>query len=856
MTCEPDRPCGDVRPRLGVVPSPPGLRYLERRTGDFWSFLDDLVARTEGTPAGGAPLGSRWDIEGDPRAHLLAELWAYVAETVAAYTELSANEAYLGTASDWTDLRRLAGLVGYRPRPPVAAQGWVQIEIDKGTNPLVPAGTRVQASAVPPARPRAETFEVAETTQLRAEWAGLTATWVPQPAPPVGREMRFLGDPGFRVGDRVLFVLEQNPGPVLPVGYTWFQYWEWLLALYGLLEPPDAVPVALARVEGRRGELGTTLVTFDRDLDAILAGNAQPYAAYCVTATAGSARRVSKVLKVPALADATSPASASVPASTYDVPSALTSASVVLDAALDDVSAHQVVAVVDWDPVNAGCDVVPVQAHVPVSWEVAPGSPTRVSKLTFGADLGTLEHAQLPGRPVTVYVLGPRVVARHYTFPPTSSTPQLRLFPAPSHDPERIAVRTTTAGTIAMEVLRCARALVQEAVPPSGLPAVGQGLIVDLLDGPPQGSLTIALASANLAPVRHGATRTATLGSGDAAAANQRFPVADAPVAADLDSTGAPVSTLVVSVDGRSWDAVPTRYVAGPDDEVYSARLAPDGGVVVEAGDGVKGRRVPTGRNNVTASYRVGGGLGGEVPAGAIDSLVGSVRGVKKVTGAGPTAGGADQDDERRLRSLVPSRTRAFGRAVSREDLVDLSLAYPGVSHAAAWHGAGPPGCPCGGQGLHLAFLRAAPPGAAGVAPPAARPPLPPEVASLSSFLDGRRDATVPICVCPGVASELGLSAVLVVDPRRHAPSVVDAAKAVLAEPEGPLSPAARVLAQPLDRSDVLTVLHGVPGVVGVTGLALTGGTVGGDPGLGRRLAARYELLLLPTSPILTAVQP
>src|SRR3954469_14188091 len=163
---------------------------------------------------------------------------------------------------------------------------------------------------------------------------------------------------------------------------------------------------------------------------------------------------------------------------------------------------------------------------------------------------------------------------------------------------------------------------------------------------------------------------------------------------------------MVVRVDGVLWDEVPTLYTAGPADEVFSVRLGANGGVTARFGDGERGRRLPTGRNNVTAAYRGGGGRAGEVPGGAIDSLIGSVRGVKKVTGAGPTAGGADQDDERRLRTLAPGRARAFGRVVSAEDLVDLAVGYPGVSHAAAWHGAGPPGCPGGGSGLHLVFLR------------------------------------------------------------------------------------------------------------------------------------------------------
>ena len=92
-----------------------------------------------------------------------------------------------------------------------------------------------------------------------------------------------------------------------------------------------------------------------------------------------------------------------------------------------------------------------------------------------------------------------------------------------------------------------------------------------------------------------------------------------------------------------------------------------------------------------------------------------------------------------------PGRGRS-ARAVSAEDLVDLALGYPGVTHAAAWSGAGPPGCACGGTGLHLAFVRD------GTAGP--RPPLRGrDRAALSGYLDARRDATVPLCVCAGTVT-------------------------------------------------------------------------------------------------------
>ena len=791
--------------------------------GEFSGFLRDIVERVESARPQGVPLGRSWDVEGDPNGRLLAELWAFVAEGVAAYTELTASEAYLGTAADWTDLRRLAALVGYRPRPRIAAQGWVRFEVDKGVDPLVPAGTRVQAPGTP-ARPT-QKFEVAEDTQLRSEWGGLTATWVPRAATPTDEGLRFLGDPGFRLGDRVLFLLEEPQGLLVPT--DWFTFWIWLMSIWypvTQLAFAAAQPLAVARVESRKSELGTTLVRFDRRLDKILAGT-KSYGAYRIRDKAGSARRLSGALRIPATG--TTADSITLPAYSLQAKS---SKHVVLDAALDDLSKEQLVAIVDWS--TTACDVVAIAKHTPIEWEVAPGTPTRVSRLDFTNEVATLKAAT---GPVTVYVVDPRIPALNYTFPGSqpSGTPQLRLFPSPKHDPTHVAVETATAqGAPVLEVFACRKAATQETPPSAGVPTP-IGLVVDLLDGAPGGLERSAPASANLVRVRHGTTAHAVLGSGDGTKAGQRLTVPDEPVAYDLDDAGNPVPTQVVRVDGVRWDELPSLYDAGPA-EGYVTELGPKGGVTDVFGDGVQGARLPTGRNNVQATYRVGGGTAGEVESRAIDSLLGSVKGVKKVRGAGPTSGGADQDDERRLRRLVPGRARAFGRAVSIEDLVDLSLGYPGVTHATAWSGVGPPHCPCGGAGLHLAFLRA---DATGV-----RPPVGAELASLATYLDGRRDPTIPLCVCAATATDVTLSATVVVDARLDPNAVAADAKAALLDPDGPLAPAERLLGQPLDRSDVIAVLHGVKGVLGVSSLALGG--AGGV--LGRHAAERYELLLVP----------
>jgi predicted phage baseplate assembly protein len=296
----------------------------------------------------------------------------------------------------------------------------------------------------------------------------------------------------------------------------------------------------------------------------------------------------------------------------------------------------------------------------------------------------------------------------------------------------------------------------------------------------------------------------------------------------------------VLRIDGVRWEERPSLYRAG-NARAYRSVLQADGGEIVEFG-AEQGARPSTGRGNITAEYRVGGGTQGEVEAGAIDSLLGSVRGVQKVVGAGSTSGGADQDDEARIRTLAPSRARAFGRVVSLEDAVDLALAFPGVSHAAGWVGAGRPGCACGGRGPHVAFART------GVDGP--REATPDEVVALRRYLDARRDLSVRLCVVAACVTELALELTLAVDPARVAKQVLAAVKAELARDGTAVSPERRRIGEPFDPSDVYGVLHAVPGVLGVLSTKL--GCVSVEQ-LERHPAKRYELLLLSSAPLLQA---
>jgi hypothetical protein len=781
------RTCGAPEPGLGVAPPPPGQRRLERRLGSFDAFAADLVERAGRIDAGAVPLGLLWDLEGDQFARRLVRLWSYVADGVATYSELTAGEAYLGTAADWTDLRRLTALLGYKPRPPMAARGWVRADVDPAADPVLPAGTRVQAPATPD-RP-SQTFEVTEDTQLHGDWSGLTATWAFISPDPDGATVRLLGDPPFGVGDRVLLVTTA----------------------------PPRKPLAVLSVADRVDELGTAVITFDRDVSSFYKAG-KPPTAYRVVAAASPARRLESIVRV-------KPNATSIVADdVLDLPyedAALDDGFIVLDALLEELSPGRYVGLANWNAPAFRVDRV--AAHEPVDWEVAPGSTARVSKVSLPTVLTTDDGVEVlvldaaAGVALTHRALNPNVPANRV----------VRLYPAPARTPNRIAIQLDHGG---WEVFGCA---------PAGQEP---GALRLILDQAPNGNIGIAAANANLVRVRHGTTVDVVLGSGDASVAGRSLDVPDAPVASDPAPDGTPVSSLVVRVAGVEWEGRPTLYAAGGA-EAYSTRLAADGGVTVQFG--TPAARPATGQGNVTARYRIGGGRQGEVPSGAIENLLGSVRGVRGIAGAGPTSGGSDQDDERRLRSLAPARAQAMGRVVSLEDAVALSRAYPGVSHATAWLGPGPPGCGCGGTGPHVAILRA------GVTGP--RPPEGPELATLRGYLDARRDAAHHLCVCGGIVTTLGLAATLAVDERRVPSDVTAAVTAALADPDGPLAPDSRSLGQPLDVSDVYAVVCGVPGVLGVAALALGGQDV---TTLDKRAADRYELVLPAAAPALAAVAP
>jgi hypothetical protein len=831
-----------ITPR-GLTPPPdplPGQARLRRRLADRLALRDDLLFRLAATPdpaQPGATLGDRLDVAGDPAVLTVAELWARVADGVCAYAEMTAGEIYLGTAQDWTDLRRIVDLVGYRPAQRTAAHGWIRADTAPGASPLVPAGTQVQAPGTP-SHP-SQTYEVAADTALRADWAGLAVTGVPTPAAPSGNQLRFLTDPGFSPSDRVVFVSETGAQP-LPT--NWGDFLVWLFALLSdttYIGATGQAVVGIARVTKRSDDLGAILFDFDRSLAPLLPqqppGSGTSYAAY----------RMRAELTVPSRLDALSYVSQSTTTNTSGITTTTEAAATVpLAYSSSEPSPYDSnsVLVTDGSEVSPGqllilygapvlatgqtneCLVTTVTAVTPLDWHVAPGTVKRVARVSFSDKLSS----DLLGSTLTVLLADPRQAAQHYELPDLPpGAPAARLHPRPGEPPPLLAVQTQASdGSLPWELTRCTRSA-------GDSPDDQGGMLVNLTDAR-SGTISRGSATGNVIAIQHGTTSQGpvTLAGGTAVLAG--------PVTGDVAADGTVADSLVLSVGGVRWDEVASLYGRTPSDLVYVTRLAADGRLVLMFGDGVTGAR-PLG--DVTASWRTGGGLAGEVPAAEITSLMGAVNGVRKIAGVGTLSGAADQEDPLRMRRAAAARIRALDRAVALPDLADLALTVPGTSHSVSWRGAGPPGCACGGSGIHVAVLRLA---TSSAGTPAVRAPSEPELRALGGYLDARRDTTVPLCVCAAVPSQVEVGASVAVDPRRDPVAVIAATQAALTSSAGSLAPLPRDLGEPLDGSDVIEIAQPVPGVVGITGLTLTGGlspVTPGDLSLGRLPAQRYELL-------------
>lgn len=189
----------------------------------------------------------------------------------------------------------------------------------------------------------------------------------------------------------------------------------------------------------------------------------------------------------------------------------------------------------------------------------------------------------------------------------------------------------------------------------------------------------------NVVKATNGETRHEVLGSGDGAQALQSFTLKQPPLTFVAAPTAAGArSTLTVRVNEVEWHEADSLAGLGPKDRRF-VTLTNDAGVTsLSFGNGVRGARLPTGVQNVSAVYRNGIGRPGNVKAGQITLLQTRPLGVKSVVNPLRASGGADKESRDLARQNAPLSVMALDRLVSVPDYADFTRRYAGIAKAIA----------------------------------------------------------------------------------------------------------------------------------------------------------------------------
>ncbi|MGV9379393.1 putative baseplate assembly protein [Nonomuraea sp. NPDC003707] len=764
--------------------NPPGRSSLSVRVGTRAAFLARMIGRLASSDH--PELARLTTRAPDDPALALLDAWACVGDVLTFYQERIADEGYLATAKERRSLVELAALVGYRPRPGLAASAWLAYTLDPDpADPLVrvPAGARVQSVPDPGAKP--QIFETAEELVARSSWGALP--------PRLRRPTRLTR---CRVASLRVVHVEGIATGLAPNDRLLFHFTDGS----PLLRIVESAETDLdAQVTAARLQLSPAGVAEDGDEEAEFV-------------------RL-EVLRAKA---ATFGSAAPLPPAT--------SGGVIGEVAADDPDWELDEGLYDSD---AGArTLLPLDADypriLPGSWivVVSGGGLVNVNLVKEVRTLGLARYG-ISGRVTALVLVAPWFPEEHgdagrslselrgYTF--YVQAEPLALADEPITGP--VEGGSIDLGVV-IEDLPTGRTIVvsgmpQDAgplTPPSGEVArvigtrrvsssgsVPDHTVLDLA-APLRGSYRRSTVTvwANVVRATNGETKLEPgAGSGDAGAAGQRFTLGQQPLTyiATPDADGAEAE-LIVRVGGIAWHEVPELAWAGPSERAYQLSVDAAGGATVEFGDGRRGSRLPTGTGNVAFTYRVGIGRAGNVRAGQLSQLQTKPLGISAVINPLRASGGTDHDADPALRGRAPLPTLAMDRLVGLRDYADFTLARAGVGKAAATR------LSAGGRELvHVTV--------AGVDDA----PIEPDSDLLRGLLAACRrygDPGVPVAAAPRTLWNVVLEANVWIAADRAPDLVGPQARAAL---ESAFGFDARALGRSLYLSEVVAELQRVPGV-------------------------------------------
>jgi hypothetical protein len=165
--------------------------------------------------------------------------------------------------------------------------------------------------------------------------------------------------------------------------------------------------------------------------------------------------------------------------------------------------------------------------------------------------------------------------------------------------------------------------------------------------------------------------------------ADQRFKLANPSVLFESE-------TIEINDGGwTEWTRVTDFIDSESDDNHYRVETDSQGYSYIVFGDGTNGAIPAAGSNNIRCTYRIGGGIAGNIGAGKIIELISNIDYVESVENAAAASGGTAEETLEHARKFGPPSLRTLDRGVTESDFKYLteqfySSQYGGIAKAVA----------------------------------------------------------------------------------------------------------------------------------------------------------------------------
>jgi molybdopterin converting factor small subunit len=799
-----------------LITNRPGLAAIMYRIGQQATFKRSMLASLSATD--NARLLTLATREDDDFSIALLDAWATTLDVLTFYQERIANESYLRTATERISLLYLARLIGYELRPGVAANSSLAFTLDgtPGAPQSVTIDVGVKAQSVPGPGEQPQLFETVEQIEARAAWNAIKPRLTAPQTLSAGMSTLWLqgADTTLKTGDVLLIVAPASGG-----------YTQALRRIASVTRDDTANRTQLALEAPSYGPV--TATTTETGV-WVMRAKAAPFGH-----------------NAPLRPDPTTPADLTLASEWY----------------LDEADSKRITLDVVYDQIRQGSRVVIDRPNSiffwlsfePVLFGARAASLSNSAALSIGLNTSFFFN---PRRQIFTSAQQVRTLSRA-DYGVTARATELTLaddWLNLDYDWSLSLVRGTvvyaqseqlTPGDVPLMAdvqsnlielngdysgLQVGHAIVvsgQLAGSAKDSPIVSEVAVIDKI-ATSGGITTLTLQrnlqqsyrrdtvaiNANVARATHGESVSEVLGSGNGGQPYQRFALRRAPLTyVGAKNPAGAETTLQVRVNDVLWHEAPTLYGHGPSERIYMTRADDAGKATVQFGDGGAGARLPSGTENVRASYRAGIGAAGNVKAGQLSLLMTRPLGVREVVNPEPATGGADRESRDDARRNAPLTVITLDRIVSLRDYEDFARAFGGIAKALAtwtWDGQ-----------TRGVFVTVAGINGAAVAD---------DSETLANLIDAMKvagDPYVPLRVQSYLAKTFVLAAAVTKNPDYQAERVaLDVRQALLAQ----FSFDARTFGQPVALSEVMAVMQAVPGVVAVdVNLLRRADFVGGD---------------------------